>query len=99
MSDRPGEGPQGSGNAPQGPKKGFFARNPFILAVLAVGLMLWLSNSLSTASQVAIDYGDTDCKTPEAIGYIDKTWTHSLSKGYATPAAHEQSREPMRLRC
>jgi cell division protease FtsH len=28
------------------------------LAVLAVGLMLWLSNSLSTASQVAIDYGD-----------------------------------------
>ena len=58
MSDRPGEGPQGSGNAPQGPKKGFFARNPFILAVLAVGLMLWLSNSLSTASQVAIDYGD-----------------------------------------
>lgn len=49
--------------------------------------------------KVAIDHGDTACKTPEAAGYIEKSWTHSLGKGFESPAAHERSREPMRLRC
>jgi 3-methyladenine DNA glycosylase AlkD len=48
---------------------------------------------------VDIDYGDTSCKTPDAAAHIEKAWTHSSSKNYASPAAHERSREPMRIRC
>jgi len=49
--------------------------------------------------KVEIDHGDTACKTPDAAEYIAKTWAHSTSKGFETPAAHERSRESMRLRC
>lgn len=49
--------------------------------------------------KVTVDHGDTACKTADAASYIEKTWTHSLSKGFASPAAHERSRESMRLRC
>jgi 3-methyladenine DNA glycosylase AlkD len=48
---------------------------------------------------VEIDHGDTACKTPEAAGYIEKSWAHSTAKGFASPAAHERSRAPLRLRC
>jgi len=48
---------------------------------------------------VEIDYGDTSCKTPDAAAYIEKAWTHSLSKSFESPAAHERSRESMRTRC
>ena len=48
---------------------------------------------------VEVDHGDTACKTPDARAYIDKTWEHSTSKGFESPAAHERSRESMRLRC
>lgn len=48
---------------------------------------------------VDIDHGDTACKTPDAATYIDKAWEHSTGKGFASPAAHERGREPMRLRC
>lgn len=49
--------------------------------------------------KVEVDHGDTACKTPDAAAYIEKTWAHSTSKGFASPAAHERSREPMRTRC
>ncbi len=49
--------------------------------------------------KVEIDHGDTACKTPDAAAYLEKAWTHSTSKGFESPAAHERSREPMRLRC
>ena len=49
--------------------------------------------------KVEIDHGDTDCKTPDAASYIEKSWTHSTAKGFASPAAQERSREPIRLRC
>lgn len=48
---------------------------------------------------VEVDHGDTACQTPDAVASIDKAWTHSLSKGFESPAAHERSRESMRLRC
>ena len=48
---------------------------------------------------VEVDHGDTACKTPDAVAYISKTWAHSTSKGFESPAAHERSRESMRLRC
>ncbi|MBK8270369.1 MAG: hypothetical protein IPK83_19570 [Planctomycetes bacterium] len=48
---------------------------------------------------VEIDHGDTDCKTPDAVEYIEKSWGHSKSKGFESPAAQERSRESMRTRC
>ena len=49
--------------------------------------------------KVEVDYGDTCCETPDAAQYIDKTWAHSLSKKFESPAAHERSRESVRTRC
>jgi 3-methyladenine DNA glycosylase AlkD len=48
---------------------------------------------------VKVDHGDTDCKTPEAVSYIEKTWAYSTEKGFESPAAHERTRESPRLRC
>lgn len=48
---------------------------------------------------IEVDHGDTACETPVASASIEKAWAHSLSKGFASPAAHERSRESMRLRC
>lgn len=49
--------------------------------------------------KVEVDHGDTACKTPDAIPYIDKMWAHAASKKFASPAAQERAREPMRTRC
>lgn len=46
-----------------------------------------------------IDHGDTDCKTPNAAEYIEKSWRYAESKGFESPAAQERSRESMRTRC
>jgi 3-methyladenine DNA glycosylase AlkD len=48
---------------------------------------------------VEVNHGDTECKTPEAAAYIAKTWAHSEAKEFASPAAQERAREPMRTRC
>jgi 3-methyladenine DNA glycosylase AlkD len=48
---------------------------------------------------VEVDHGDTACETPDAAERIEKAWAHSKSKGFASPAEHERSREPMRTRC
>lgn len=48
---------------------------------------------------VEIDYGDTSCEAPDVVSQIDKAWAHSIGKGFESPAAHERSREPLRLRC
>lgn len=73
-------------------------------AVIAIGCHNAALRKSATAvakriGKLEIDYGDTSCKTPDAADYIEKAWTHSLSKNFATPAAHERSREPMRTRC
>lgn len=49
--------------------------------------------------RVDVDHGDTECKTPDAAVSIAKAWAHSTGKGFASPAAHERSRELLRLRC
>jgi 3-methyladenine DNA glycosylase AlkD len=49
--------------------------------------------------KVEVDHGDTSCKTPDAAQSIEKSWAHSTSKGFDSPAAHERSRESMRTRC
>ena len=48
---------------------------------------------------VEVDHGDTDCKTPDAAGYIEKTWAYSDSKGFRSPAEQERAREAPRTRC
>ena len=73
-------------------------------ALIAIGCRNAALRKAATAAakrigKVEVDHGDTACKTPEAAATITKTWTHSTSKGFASPAAHERSREPMRTRC
>lgn len=48
---------------------------------------------------VEVDHGDTACVTVDAAPRLEKAWAHSTSKGFDSPAAHERSRESMRLRC
>jgi len=72
--------------------------------VIAIGCRSTALRKQATAvakriGKLEVDYGDTDCKTPDAMQHIDKSWTHSTSKGFASPAAHERSRESMRTRC
>jgi 3-methyladenine DNA glycosylase AlkD len=49
--------------------------------------------------KVEIDYGDTECKTPDAVAYIEKMWAHAAAKKFDSPAAQERARESMRTRC
>ncbi|MFO0983742.1 MAG: DNA alkylation repair protein [Planctomycetota bacterium] len=49
--------------------------------------------------KVEVDHGDTACKTPDAAQSIAKAWAHSTAKGFASPAAHERTRESPRCRC
>jgi 3-methyladenine DNA glycosylase AlkD len=49
--------------------------------------------------KLEIDHGDTNCKTPDAAQYIEKTWGYSTSKGFESPAAQERTRESQRTRC
>ena len=73
-------------------------------AVISIGSRSASLRKAATAAArrigtLEIDHGDTDCKTPDAGAYIEKAWTHSKSKGFESPAAHERSRESMRVRC
>ncbi len=73
-------------------------------ALIAIGCRSAALRKAALASakrigMVEVDHGDTACKTPDAAAYIAKTWAHSTSKGFATPAAHERSRESPRCRC
>ncbi len=53
----------------------------------------------SRIGKVEVDHGDTECKTPDAAASIEKAWAHATSKGFASPAAQERAREPIRKRC
>lgn len=58
--------------------------------------------ALATAKrigQVEVDHGDTACKTPDALEYIEKTWAHAKAKGFESPSAQERTREVPRRRC
>lgn len=79
-------------------------RYPMLMALVAIG---GRSSALRAAAcaaskrigKVEIDHGDTACKTPEAIPYLDKMWAHAKAKGYATPAEQERDRVSPRIRC
>ena len=73
-------------------------------AVIAIGCRSVALRKAALAAakrigKVEVDHGDTACKTADAAQYIEKTWAHSTSKGYETPAAHERTRDTPRLRC
>lgn len=74
------------------------------MAVILIGCRNAALRKAATAAAkriglVDVDHGDTSCKTPAAAQYIEKSWAHSTSKGFESPAAHERSREPQRFRC
>ena len=43
--------------------------------------------------KVEVDHGDTACKTPDAVEYIEKAWAHAKAKGFESPAAQERARD------
>lgn len=49
--------------------------------------------------KVEVDHGDTACKTPDAVEYIEKAWAHAKAKGFESPAAQERTRDVPRRRC
>ncbi len=73
-------------------------------ALITIGGRNAALRKLATAAakrigKVEVDYGDTDCKTPDAVPYIEKAWAHATSKKFESPAAQERARESMRTRC
>ncbi|MBL8842690.1 MAG: DNA alkylation repair protein [Planctomycetes bacterium] len=78
-------------------------REPMNMAVIQIGGRNAALRKAATAAakrigKVEVDHGDTACKTPDAVEYIDKTWERAGTK-FASPAAQERAREPQRLRC
>jgi 3-methyladenine DNA glycosylase AlkD len=79
-------------------------RESMNMALITIGGRNAALRKLATAAakrigKVVVDHGDTACKTPDAIPYIDKMWAHATSKNFESPAAQERSRESMRTRC
>jgi hypothetical protein len=79
-------------------------REPMNAALIAIGCRSAALRAKAEAvaarvGTVEVDHGDTACETPDAAVYIAKSWAWSLGKGFTSPAAQEQTREPMRLRC
>lgn len=79
-------------------------RNAMNRALITIGGRNAALRKAATAAakrigKVEVDHGDTDCKTPDAGQYIEKMWAHAVSKNFASPAAQERAREPMRTRC
>jgi 3-methyladenine DNA glycosylase AlkD len=73
-------------------------------AVIAIGCRSAALRKAATAAAkrigpVEVDHGDTACKTPAAVEYIDKAWAHAKSKGFESPAAQERNRDLPRRRC
>jgi 3-methyladenine DNA glycosylase AlkD len=59
-------------------------RYAMLLALIMIGLAPGMADAAKAAATrigpVAIDHGETGCKTPEPVSYIDKTLAHRASK-------------------
>jgi 3-methyladenine DNA glycosylase AlkD len=78
-----------------------YAMNGALISIGLRGAALRKS-ALAAAKRIGpveVDHGDTSCKTPDAAASIEKAWAWSTSKGFASPAAHERTRESGRTRC
>ena len=61
-----------------------------------------LINAESHAKRVNLSVHPPASELPDILAaaeYIEKTWAHSKSKGFESPAAHERTRETPRRRC
>ena len=79
-------------------------REAMNMAVITIGGRNAALRKAATAAakrigKVEVDHGDTACETPDAVAYIEKMWGHATAKKFASPAAQERAREPMRTRC
>ncbi len=79
-------------------------RDAMNMALISIGGRSAALRKAATAAakrigKVEVDHGDTECKTPDAVPYIEKMWQHASSKKFDSPAAQERAREPMRTRC
>jgi 3-methyladenine DNA glycosylase AlkD len=79
-------------------------REAMLMSVIAIGgrnaaLRKEALAAAKRIGKVEIDHGDTACKTPDGAAYIEKMWAHAEAKKFASPAAQERAREPMRTRC
>ena len=79
-------------------------KGPMNSALIAIGgrSVALRKAALAAAARigvVTVDRGDTDCKTPDAAAYIEKTWAVADAKGFPSPAVQERERESMRTRC
>lgn len=73
-------------------------------ALIAIGCRSAALRKSATAAAkrlgtIDVDHGDTDCKTPDAIERLEKSWDRAKAAGYESPAAQERDRESMRTRC
>ncbi len=73
-------------------------------ALIAIGCRNASLRKAATAAAkrlgtIEIDHGDTDCKTPDAIERLEKTWDRAKASKFESPAAQERARESMRTRC
>jgi 3-methyladenine DNA glycosylase AlkD len=81
-----------------------FERESMNSALISIGGRSPALRKVATAAakrigKVEVDHGDTECKTPDAGAYIEKTWAHAAAKKFDSPAAQERARESMRTRC
>ena len=79
-------------------------RDSMIRALIGIGCRnaFLRQGALEAARRIGtvdVDQGDTAFKSPAAVVQIETAWAHSIGKGFESPAAHERSRELMRLRC
>jgi 3-methyladenine DNA glycosylase AlkD len=79
-------------------------REAMNMAVITIGGRNAALRKAATAAakrigKVEVDHGDTACKTPDAVPYIEKMWAHATAKKFESPAAQERARESMRTRC
>jgi hypothetical protein len=77
------------------------AMNAAVIAIgcRSEGLRAAAVEAATQIGRVFVDHGQTACKTPEVIATLDKAWAYATGKGFASPAAAEREREPLRLRC
>ncbi len=72
-------------NIHQSPNRTRYSMNN---ALIAIGIRnAALEEKAKTAARrigkVEVDHGETSCKTPDAFGYIEKTWVHQRKKARA----------------
>jgi 3-methyladenine DNA glycosylase AlkD len=77
-----------------------YAMNSALIGIggRSAGLRKAATAAAKRIGKVDVDHGDTSCKTPDAVEYIDMMWRRCGPK-FPSPAAAERARDSMRTRC